>query len=117
MRAGPRVALFVVAFAAVGCFHYRAVPPAARTTALNGRRPVRVVLRNGDALQLNNARLIGDSVIGSSRLSQGHERVAVANADVAFVETLRFSGNSTGLAILAAGTIALGIYLLFNIGA
>lgn len=88
---------------AAGCRTWRAVPadgatPARLAERLDGRRDVRATLADGRVVELRDARLVGDSIVGLTGAPSA--RGAVAVRDVAHLDEQVVSrGRTTGLAL------------------
>lgn len=102
----------VLALSLAACSTWRVeTRPVAEVAATGGQRTVRLYLKSGERVQLFDATIVGDSVIGFTGSSQRDaQRVAVATSDVAQVEYLTTDSILTGLAVL-------GIVVLVVVGA
>jgi hypothetical protein len=106
-----RRALAAATLAATGaCAPYRADPGLAADPArVSPRMALRVTRADGSRVELVEARLLRDSLVGRS--GTPGRRVAVARADIRAVERRRFSAERTLLAYwVYAGVVAL-VYL------
>jgi hypothetical protein len=74
----------------------------------NGPHSLRLITRTGSMVELGNARLVGDSVIGEVRSGSYRTQVAVALQDIQKGQVYRVSAGGTGvlLGVLAIGLIA-----------
>lgn len=99
---------FLVLSGSGGCTAWRANP--ADPSALSASdlpRHLRLTLRDGNRITIENASAQGDSIVGVSSRAQGSTYIAVAIEDVRRVETRERSRGRT--AALVAGVVAGGI--------
>ena len=102
----------VLALSLTACSTWRVeTRPIAEVAASGERRTVRLYLKSRQSVQLFDATIVGDSVIGFTQPRQRNpQRVAIATSDVAEVEYLTTDSFLTGLAVL-------GIVVLVAVGA
>jgi hypothetical protein len=105
------VALLV---AMLGCYSWRAAPPAMETVIERCRpRAVRVTTTNGSSAIVRNPRLIGDTIIGLT--DSGITRVPSSELESLEVErlsVLRTAALAAAHGIAVSGLIAGFIYIL-----
>ena len=102
----------VLALSLAACSTWR-VQTGPTPEVLGSQKPrmVRLSLRSGERIQLFDAALIGDSVVGFTVPSRrpGAQRLAVAAADVTKVE---FQKTNAVLTVVAIGVIVLAVAAL-----
>ena len=88
-------------------------PSVVKEAGAPGEAHVRVDLTSGQRYEIYGAAVIGDSIMGQSAPRAGpyNKRVVVATSDVKSVERLKFSGQTTavalaGLALVIAALLA-----------
>jgi len=102
-----RCAMLLVVFAA-GCSVWRPLPGGALAHPVSeSLHQARVVLHDGTELQLEDAMITRDSIIGFG--GEGRARLAVARGDAASVEARQPDGTRT---FVAGGVTALSILAL-----
>jgi hypothetical protein len=99
------------AFTSTGCYSWRAAPGG---TSVAAQRAVdlRLKLKDGRRAELYNARVIGDSLVGTAwdeRLETG-VRASVALAQVLTVEARQYSPGKTTAAVAALAITGLVVY-------
>lgn len=116
-RCFPAVAALLVSVA--GCYHYAAQYRPLADALASPQDEVRVTLADSTQLVLHSARAVGDSVIGwSAPPAKGGQadRVAVAIADVRYVEVYRMNVAGTVatafVGALGVATILLGVFII-----
>jgi hypothetical protein len=84
----------------------------------HANQPIRLELRSGANVELYDAAVVGDSIIGMSAPTnqQTRTRVAVATDDVERVTTSQFSAGRTILAVLGITIAALLIIVASSAG-
>ena len=95
-----------------GCTSWR-VEPGNRSQAIaqSARHAIRVQMRDGEVLVIDDPKVVGDSIRGGAmRYAPGEPSVAVALSDVQRVETTQFHAGKTflmlGIVLPIAGSFA-----------
>lgn len=114
MRPRTTIAIVSVTVLLAGCAGWRRLPETEIAPRLSTERPVRVQLRDGSVLVLDQPRVVGDSLIGN--LGPTHERTAVAlsavqSLDERSVSVLRTAGV---VALVYVGAAIVGLFLLLS---
>jgi len=117
MRPRTMIAMLSVPALLAGCAGWRRLPETDNAPRLSMEKPVRVQMRDGSVLVLDQPRVQGDSLIGT--LGPSHERTAVSlsaveRLDERSVSVLRTAGV-VGLLYVGAVVVSLFV-LLSNLG-
>ena len=92
-----------------GCTGWHDIGTIAPAPAPQRPQFLRVTLLNGSRLELRNARIVGDSVVGEVGAQAHRERTSIAVRDIKQIDNRKVSGGNTAalvLGILAGTTIA-----------
>lgn len=99
MRRTLPVLLFALSLALGGCHSWypQSSPVPDVVASRNGRGLVRVLRHDGGVTVLANARVVGDSIVGTAGNPPRHQAVALANVER--IETRRTDAMETGVLV------------------
>lgn len=114
MRPRATIAIVSLTVLLAGCGGWRRIPETESAPRLSMEKPVRVRLRDGSVLLIDQPRVVGDSLIGN--LGPTHERTAVAlsavqSLDERSVSVLRTAGV---VALVYVGATIVALFLLLS---
>ncbi len=114
MRPRTAFAIVSVTVSLAGCAGWRPVPQGDIAPRLSTEKPVRVQLRDGSIVVLDQPRVVGDSLIGN--LGPTHERTAVALSAVQALDERGVSVWRTAgtVALVYVGATIVALFLLLS---
>jgi len=112
MRFRQVVAGLVLVTYLPGCTGWHEVP-GVQPEVIGMARVVRAMLKDGQAIELEMPKIVGDSIVGSRMVVRGYEpprrvRISVALGDVARMETGGGGGSFLFLGLLLFGAVFTG---------